>query len=228
MARKPPKIRTELIINGDEFKLIRRNANVVLWNSVCSVDFEINSIPLRLSGKREQWIELKKSMNDKGIFDFKRVEKLLYDHENLEDLRSFYDNDKALFSFEVHEKFLQLALHKLQHKSIKPEREEYIIARWVYVFLQHWIEKPKNQWPEGLKAYNCTKEDNSTCDLETFTGAVLSEHYGIEDFYLGDWYKNHISKGNKLRTIKKALSKIGHQPNLPPLSEVFRPPSPND
>ncbi len=226
MARKPPKVRTELIINGGDFILIRRNPNVVLWNSVCSVDFEINSIPLRLSGKREQWIELDKSMDDKGIFDFERVEKLLCDHENLGELRSFYDNDKALFSFEVHAKFLMPALHELQHKNIKPEREEYNIARWVYVFLQYWIGKPKDQWPEGLKAYDCTKEKNLTHDLETFTGAVLSEYSGKNDFYLGDWYKNHIAKGNKLSTIKKALSAIGHQPNLPPLSEVFCPPSP--
>ncbi|MFC1779509.1 hypothetical protein ACFLZU_04135 [Thermodesulfobacteriota bacterium] len=224
MARKPPKVRTELIINGDEFELIPRKPNVVLWNSVCSVDFEINFIPLRLRGKREQWIELDKSMDDKGIYDFERVEKLLYDHENLEELRSFYDSDKVLFSFEVHAKFLMPALSELQHKNIKPEREEYNIARWVYVFLQYWIEEPKDQWPKGLKAYDCTKKKNLICDLETFTGAVLSEYYGENDFDLGDWYKNHITKGNKLRTIKKALSAIGHQPIFLPLSEVFRPP----
>ena len=154
MARKPPKIQTELIINGDDFKLIQRSPNVVLRNSVCSVDFEINFIPLRLSGKREQWVELRKSMDDKGIFDFERVEILLYDHENLGELRSFYDNDKVLFSHEAHEGFLMPALLKLQHKNIKPEREEYNIARWVYVFLQYWIEEPKEQWPKGLKAYD--------------------------------------------------------------------------
>ena len=198
--------------------------------------FDLGLIPLTIIAKYEVWKELEeKYQEDSCLIDIEDIKPYIdrrTSSEKIEALEKYYNQSRLEFEDHFYFYYIEPSKNPLVTKPprggspypIKPSEMWKVknTARHLYVFLTHWLQKPRSQRPFLLREY-LRKHEIVTDKPIIVTMEIVEKLFSLGISEIEDtktFYDKYIAF-QSLDHLKKAYKKMNYQPFGKPLLGIF-------